>query len=76
MRYGITCLVTCNALLLLVVLVCSLVVHVCPFIVPVVLFVGLVITDLLVLLNQKKVMPLGYHVQASFIKKNDKYLYR
>ena len=30
----------------------------------------------LVPLNQKKVIPLSYHVQASFINKKDKYLYR
>ena len=31
---------------------------------------------ILVLLNQKKVIPLSYRVQASFINKKDKYLYR
>ena len=30
----------------------------------------------LVLLNQKKVIPVSYHVQASFINGKDKYLYR
>ena len=27
-------------------------------------------------LNQKKVIPLSYHVQVSFMNKKDKYLYR
>ena len=31
---------------------------------------------ILVLLNQKNTIPLCYHVQASFINKEDKYLYR
>ena len=31
--------------------------------------------DILALLNQKKVITLGYQVQASFISKKDKYLY-
>ena len=58
----------------LVALVYPLVVSVCPLVVPVVLYVGLFITDLLVLLNQKKVIQLSYHVQASFINKKDKCL--
>ena len=38
-------------------------------------FVLVLYFGILVLLNQKKVIPLSYHIQALFINKKDKYLY-